>query len=216
MKKSIFRRWWFWLIVIIVIFGAIGSSGGNDNSTTNSTEVSVPAQTNSESAPAPVPKEKDIWTKAGMYKVGNDITAGEYLIVSDSFIPAYYQVSKDSTGTLDSIISNDNFTGSRYITLADGQYLELRSAKFVSIDKAPIQEPKDGAYQPGMYKVGRDIAAGEYKAIPDANSMAYLEVSKDSKGAMTSIISNDNFDAEKYVTIKDGQYIKINGCKLVK
>lgn len=218
MKKSIFKRWWFWVIIVVVLIGAIGSGGGNDPEVATvptSGEIQGTKETVPAPVPTPAPKEKDIWTKAGMYKVGKDLPVGEYLILSDSLMPAYFQLSKDSSGTLDSIITNDNFEGSRYLSVKDGQYLDITGAKFVAITEAPIQEPKDGVYSPGMYKVGRDIKAGEYKVVPDG-SMAYLEVSKDSSGSLNSIISNDNFDTEKYIAIAEGQYIKIVGCKLVK
>lgn len=209
MKKSIFKRWWFWLIIIVVVIIAISSSGGNNDNT-----AKTPEATQKTGEPTPAAKEEDIWIKGGMYKVGTDITAGEYLLMSEGLVPAYFQVSKDSTGSLESIISNDNFEGSRYVTLVNDQYFEVRGAKFVSIDKAPVQEPKNGVYGPGMYKVGRDIEPGEYKLKPQAGAMAYFEVAKDSKNSLTSIVSNDNFETEKYITIAAGQYIKLNGCQL--
>lgn len=209
MKKPIFKRWWFWAIVVVVVIIAINSGGGNNNNTATN-----PESTQNTGNATPTPKEKDIWTKAGMYKVGEDISVGEYLLMADSSVPAYFQVSKDSTGSLNSIISNDNFEGSRYVTLVKDQYFELRNAKFVTIDKAPIQEPKDGVYGPGMYKVGRDVEPGEYKLKSQAGAMAYFEVAKDSKGSLDSIIANDNFDTEKYVTIKENQYLKLNSCQL--
>ena len=82
------------------------------------------------------------------------------------------------------------------------------------IDKAPVLSAKDNIYSEGMYKVGRDIAAGEYKVVPTGTVGSYIEVAKDSKGVLESIVSNDNFTAEKYVTIKDGQYIKLVECYL--
>jgi len=212
MKKSIFKRWWFWLIIIIVFIVAIGSTGG-DNTDVGQT----PGINPSTNEPAPPPaQEADIWSKAGMYKVGTDVTAGEYMLMSSTGITAYFQVSKDSSGSLESIITNDNFEGSRYVTLVNDQYFELRNAKYVSIDKAPVQKPDNGVYGPGMYKVGRDIEQGEYKVKPQAGALAYFEVTKDSTGSLTSIVTNDNTEAEKYITIGAGQYIKLNNCQLEK
>lgn len=220
MKKSIFKRWWFWLIVVIVVFAVIGSmgGGGNNTATTPGGTTTTPGGTQptpNTTQPAPA-AQTDIWDKAGMYKVGTDIPEGEYLLVADSFVPAYFQVTKDSSGSLESIISNDNFEGSRYVTVLAGQYFEVKNAKFTPADKAPVQEAKNGVYEPGMYKVGRDIQAGEYKLKAEAGTMAYFEVSKDSTNSLNSIVANDNFEGEKYVTIAAGQYIKINGCQLSK
>ena len=62
-------------------------------------------------------------------------------------------------------------------------------------------------------KVGVDIPAGEYKVIP-SGSTAYLEVSTNSSHSMSAIVSNDLFEAERYTTIKDGQYLKVTDAKI--
>lgn len=230
-KKPIYKKWWFWVIVIVVI-GAIGSASNNKNpqpAQTIQTQQAQEAKQSEQSTqeqkqaeqPKPVeqqkeqqkPEKKDDSIKAGMYKVGKDISAEEYILFGDAM--AYYQVSKDSTGSLDSIISNDTFNNNRYITLTEGQYIEFRNAKMLPVDKAPILKAVDGKYPEGMYKVGRDIQPGEYKVVPDGNGNSYIEVSKASTGTLDSIITNDVFEAEKYITIKSGQYIKLVGCYLV-
>ncbi|MDO4302110.1 MAG: hypothetical protein Q4D26_12090 [Clostridia bacterium] len=60
----------------------------------------------------------------GMYKVGVDIPAGEYVAypTSDS-CKGYFCISSDANQ--DDIITNDNFVGQRYFSISDGQYLEL-------------------------------------------------------------------------------------------
>lgn len=231
-KKSIFKRWWFWVVAVLLIIIITSSlnkddtpAPGADNRTTgentageqtseqttdqattqDTTQVTEPEQDTTEAAAF----------NAGMYKIGTDLPAGEYILITNSILPAYLQVSSDSTGSLESIISNDNFSGNRYVTVTDGQYLEFTGSKGYPQDKAPSLVPADRTYPEGMYKVGKDIDAGEYKVIPDeATIPAYVEVSKDSLGILGSIISNDNFQAEKYVTIAQGQYIKLVGCHI--
>jgi hypothetical protein len=186
------------LIVLAVIIGGIVLATGNVSPATNT----------------PTSTQVDDSIKAGMYKVGTDIQAGEYVVFASSGQTAYLQVSADSSGTLDSIITNDNFNGNRYITVADGQYIEFSRAKMFPIDKAPVLQPVDGKYPAGMYKVGRDIIAGEYKVVSDGGD-AYLEVASDSSGVLESIVTNDNFTGEKYITIQDGQYITLSRCHIV-
>lgn len=61
------------------------------------------------------------------------------------------------------------------------------------------------AYREGMYKVGVDIPAGEYRIFSKNN--CYVECSKDSTSALESIIFNENLYYENmYVTLKDGEY----------
>jgi len=235
--KPIYKKWWLWAIVAFLII-AIGSCnrdsnqdgnnnvGNNANTTTtkedtnNITEDNRQAEDTVEQAPdAQSKKEQDKqpeYIRAGMYKAGTDIAAGEYLLINDSPIMSYFQVTKDSSGTLESIIANDNFYGSRYVTVGENQYIEFRDSKMYPVASAPVLQPENGRYKEGMYKVGRDIPAGEYKVIPEGELGSYIEVSKDSRGVLDSIISNDNFTTEKYITIKDGQYIKLVSCYIQK
>ena len=175
-------------IGILVIIGALGSLLGDKSE-----------------------KEDENKIKAGSYKVGQDIPAGEYIVISSNL--GYVEVTKDSSGTLDSIIMNDNIQGNTIITVKDGQYVNLKSADMYAFDKAPSLKPEDGIYKDGMYKVGVHIPAGEYKVVPDSN-MGYVEVDKDSFGSLGSIITNDNLQAEKYITVQDGQYLKIKNASI--
>lgn len=60
----------------------------------------------------------------GMYKVGYHFPAGEYkLTAAREDIDGYYCIYPDSKHK--KIISNDNFSGSRYVKVADGQYIVL-------------------------------------------------------------------------------------------
>lgn len=204
--KSIFKRPWFWAIVIIVII--IFASSGNKGDQAAQTN---PGQTTSQSSsqPASTPKQ-DGSIKAGMYKVGQDLPAGEYVIVSGG--SGYFQVSSDSTGKLESIISNDMFENRSIITVKDGEYFEFKTGKAYPIDKAPKAEPKNGVLQSGMYKVGLDLAAGEYKV--SATGDGYVEVADNSRHTLTGISSNDLFSGDKYVTVQSGQYIKLQKAEL--
>ena len=200
--KNFFNNILVSVIVITIISLLFTSCSGTS---TTPTPSKTPETTENKTA-------QDKYIKAGMYKVGPDVSAGEYLLYSDGG-SAYFQVSKDSSGSLESIIANDNFQGTRYVTVKEGQYIELRSSKMLPVKEAPVQEPQNGQYKDGMYKVGRDIKAGEYKVV-SSGSTAYYEVASNSGGGIESIVSNDNFEGEKYITIKDGQYIKLNGCSI--
>lgn len=62
----------------------------------------------------------------GMYLVGKDIPAGTYLLKTTSAeYGGYYARCKDASGEITSIIANDNFTNTAYITVNNGEYLQL-------------------------------------------------------------------------------------------
>lgn len=151
--------------------------------------------------------------KASTYKVGSDIPAGEYVVYCDSFM-GYIETAKDSSGTLDSIIANDNISTNSIVTISDGQYFKMTGCYAVPIEEAGSPDTSSD----GMFKVGVHIPAGEYKIEVDEDSVmgfGYVEISKDSYHVLDSIISNDNFEGSKYITVSDGQYLKLTGCRIV-
>lgn len=65
-------------------------------------------------------------------------------------------------------------------------------------------------YGEGTYKVGVDIPAGEYRLTATSDN-AYWEVTE-SSAADADIVGNDVFDGSTYVTVSDGQYLKLRRC----
>lgn len=188
-------------IGVLVLLSALGSASGNKEtaSTTASTGTKVVQEQ----------KVEDTGIKKGMYKVGTDIKAGEYVLTTSG----YYSVSSDSSGKLESITANDSYENRAIINLAEGQYFEFNSGKAYPIAEAPQVTVDDtGILKAGMYKVGTDIKAGEYKV--SAPNGGYVEVTKDSTHSFLSIVSNDNFTGDKYVSVQDGQYIKLSRATL--
>ncbi|WP_413524055.1 hypothetical protein [Carnobacterium divergens] len=157
-------------------------------------------------------KKKSNTKNAGMYKVGTDIEPGEYLIYGNN---GYVELSSDSTGNTESIISNENISGDFILTINEGQYLTLKGASAYPIEyRHPINFDNTTKLSDGMYRVGPDLPAGEYKLSPTGN--AYVEISSNSSNITDSIISNDNFSNDRYITVSDGQYIKIKNALLTK
>ena len=192
--------------MLAVMLTACGSSGAQTQDTGSATTTTA-----GEQQPAESQDELEQYD-AGMYKVGTDIPAGEYIL--DPSATAYYQVATDSTGTLESIVSNDNFSGTRYITVSEGQYLTLTSCTAYPASYVSEGKVKNDNLSGGMYKVGVDIDAGEYKVTPDGNG--YYEVNSSSAGTLDAIVANENFSSDVYVTVADGQYLKLSGATLVK
>ena len=215
-KKPIYKRWWFILLVIlIIIILAIGSMGDDEKTddvvTTDTDTSGNKKDSNQKNKDKEEAKSKDAKIKEGMYKVGTDIPAGEYLVIVNSLM-GYIEGATDSTGSLDSIIFNDNLLSDShsYVTLKDGEFFKLQGADMYPIAEAPSIVPKDGIYRDGMYKIGEDLPAGEYKVTLDSESgLGYLEVSSNSRHILDSIVTNENLKADMYITVKDGQYLKI-------
>lgn len=145
--------------------------------------------------------------KDGMYKVGSDIPAGEYVLIASA--SGYFQLSSDSTGSFESIIANDNFDTNTIVTISEGQYLTLTRCTAYGINDAPALDTS----KEGMFKVGKDLAAGEYKIHSDSDG--YVQVSSSSDHSFESIVSNDNFSGDSYITVSDGQYLTLTRANIV-
>ncbi|GGP08083.1 DUF1307 domain-containing protein [Oceanobacillus neutriphilus] len=149
---------------------------------------------------------------SGTYKVGEEIKAGEYLVIADS--AGYVEAASSRFGTSDSIIFNLNLTeGSHtYITVKNGDYLNLENVAAYTVEEAPTIIPEDGVYTDGMYKVGEDIPAGEYNLVLNEEAfgdMGYLEVAKDSSHGLYSIETNELPKDDTNITVQEGQYLTI-------
>lgn len=217
------------IAVIIIIIAIAGSGDGDkqdDTKQVTKTETAnkkddIKEESKKEEkkeTKKPEAKKPKVKTyKTGTYKVGSDIPEGEFYIEADA-IQGYFEVTKDSSGKADSIIANDNFTTHTYVTVKKGQYIKIIGTAKKSSDVAAIK-PKDGKYGDGMYKVGKDIAPGEYKIYFNKDSvsgMGYIEVSKDSYHGLDSIVSNDTLQGDKYQTLKKGQYVKLQDAYIKK
>lgn len=147
----------------------------------------------------------------GTYKVGTDIGAGEYVLFANSSISAYYAIKSDSTGSYGNIIANDNFKYNSIVTVSDGQYLELSRCTLSPISEVPQLDYTKG----NMFKVGYHIPAGEYKLLANDVNSGYYAVLKNPNSEIDDIITNDNFEGQAYVTVKNGQYLELSRCRII-
>lgn len=154
----------------------------------------------------------DAFKGAGEYKVGTDIPAGEYYVKCNG-VNLYVEISSDSTGQIDSIISNLNTKGGVYVTVNEGEYLTVEGGDIYKVGDIKV-EAENGYYPEGQYKVGTDIPAGEY-TLESINGLGYVEVSTDSRhDILSSVVTNDNFENNKIITVTDGQYLLFSDAKL--
>ena len=214
-----------WKIVLtVLLFGFFAYSSANRSSadadtvanpTSGVKQIASASNSPSSSAtisPVPAPSPTPIFSVAydvGQYKVGLDIAAGEYVAVATNGF-GYICVSADANQA--DITFNEVFETNTVFTVYDGEYLELSGCTAVLADEFytayTIGKDKDGV----MLKVGHDIPAGEYK-LESTNGMGYYSIYNDTRH--TKIVANDVFETTSFVTVKDGQYLVLSGCKIV-
>ncbi len=156
-----------------------------------------------------VPESKIVFHEASVYKVGSDLDAGEYYIVPENTDrEVYVCVTSDANGR--DIIDNSYQKGAHYITVEDGQYLTVERAKFALASEFPAK-PSDTIASDGMYLVGKDIVAGEYKLTVSGDRSGYWCIYSTSL-ATREIVDNNLFDNASYVSVSDGQYVIFESC----
>lgn len=154
----------------------------------------------------------------GMYRCGTDFDAGDYYILSLYGAEAGYDVSN----------STSNFPYERRIMkkihAEKGQYIKLCNAILVPEDKLNLNDLS----KYGIFIVGKDLQAGDYKMESIVNSYqnsSYGVNISGIKGAyqiseqspFEDILDSDLlFDKQKYVSLENGQYLVINNTCLTR
>ncbi|MBR3564283.1 MAG: hypothetical protein IKN92_05770 [Clostridia bacterium] len=142
----------------------------------------------------------------GQYKVGIDIQPGEYVVFCDSSL-GYFSVTKDPNG--DDIIFNETFDYNSFFTVKEGEYVKISGAYAYPVEGNEFELDTSGE---GMFRVGIDIPAGEYKVTAD-DDHGYYCIYKNSRHG--NIVNNDFFSGSSYIKIKDGQYLILDDCHII-
>ena len=146
---------------------------------------------------------------AGTYKIGKDIDPGEYVAYGLNSLD-----EQEDTEEIDGLFID--------LTLEENQYIEVESG--IVLPKSSFDMNNLAQY--GIYKVGQDIEAGEYKvaSISDeyessyesvSGSLGACEVADEALGGNV-LKTVDLYDGQKYVTLEDGQYVRIVDAALYK
>lgn len=156
-----------------------------------------------------LPESQIVFHEPSMYKVGADLDAGEYYVIpTNKDDKVYVCVTSDGNG--DDIIDNSFQAGPHYITVVDGQYLTVEHGRFAPASEFPAH-PKE-IVSDGMYLVGKDIVAGEYKLTVNESGRHGYWCLYSTSSADRDIVNNSLFDSAAYVTVSDGQYLLVSSC----
>lgn len=143
----------------------------------------------------------------GTYKVGDTISAGEYVLYATSDYGGYFCLSSDMMG--DNIICNDNFQYNSIIRIRNGEYLELKRCYAEPIETSgTIPLKTKGA----MYKVGTNLDEGDYILEAAGEYGGYYCIYSDDR--QDDIYANKNFEGTSYITVRTGQYLQLSRCEI--
>jgi hypothetical protein len=207
-----FRGWPKWaqittaVVLVIVIIAAIAGSGSNNDnnksaassnttpSTTHATaSTAAPTTTQPPTTTAPPPPG---FSGTATFVVGTTAPAGTY--VSTNNTTCYWERAKDASGSLDSIIENDNAVGQALVQINNGEVFTTRDCgrwTLYSDPGQPLSTFGDGTWVvPGQVPPGRWQSTG--------NTGCYWERKQNLAGGVDSIAANDNVDGPTVVDIQ--------------
>ncbi|MFE6619589.1 hypothetical protein ACFZBP_23985 [Streptomyces sp. NPDC008086] len=213
-------------VVGIVVIGAVSAnagdgggsdSGSGDQASSSSGERTSGGEKGKDTAEAA--EKKAAFAGDGDFQVGSDVKPGTYRTTGNSDGMCYWERAKDSSGEMDSLLANDNVTGTSYVTVktTDKLFSSSGCEDWEAVDtkaKAKGSPATEMSGDGGMFRVGVDIAPGTYKSTGNTDDSCYWERAKDADHGLESIIANDNVTGSAVVTISASDaYFKTTGCQ---
>ncbi|MFF8510853.1 hypothetical protein ACF064_22455 [Streptomyces sp. NPDC015492] len=206
------------VVAVVVIGAAMGGGGDTEPTTTAKQEQKQPAkQDGGDSGGKAQDKPKGPTIDGdGDFEVGSDAKPGLYRSTGNKDAGCYWERAKDASADTDSILANDNVTGTAYVEIkaTDKLFKSTGCGTWEAVDAKAKGTPGttlkgDG----GMFKVGADIAPGTYKSTGNKDAECYWERAKDASHGTDSILANDNATGTAIVKVSasDG-YFKSSGC----
>ncbi|MFI6440889.1 hypothetical protein [Streptomyces sp. NPDC050759] len=199
--------------------GGTGGTGGTGKSSSASAEREAGGGKKGpkDTGKAQVAEKKVAFAGDGDFQVGSDIKPGTYRTTGNSDGMCYWERAKDASGEMDSLLANDNVTGTDYVTVkaTDKLFKSSDCNDWEAVDEKAKGSPAarvsgDG----GMFAVGADITPGTYKSTGNTDDSCYWERTKDAGHSVESILANDNVNGTAVVRISASDaYFKTNGCK---
>lgn len=225
------------IVVSVVVIGAVSANAGHDgdsgsgskgkdsaasaergSGTKSDTRSGTKADADTKKdVKAGKTEKKAAFQGDGDFEVGTDVKPGTYRTTGNTGGLCYWERAKDASGEMDSILANDNVSGTSYVTIPAGDKLFKSSGckDWEAVDTKATGTPAalvkgDG----GMHRVGVDIAPGTYKSTGNTDDLCYWERTKDAAHSIESILANNNVSGTAVVTVAAGDaYFKTTGCK---
>ncbi len=209
------------LVCIIAFLGIIGIMNGiekakKESQTTQAIITTSPSNSLSESLePSPAQSRLEMPTNIpvypeGQYVVGDDIPAGEYFVLADIYHSCLVEVRANTSDVSDVADIGMWIKNFFIIAVTDGQYLIVEHGEFCALSDAPQITPVEGAWEEGMYKVGKMLPPGEYFIYADREKMScWMSVDSDASGKREATVAGYWVYNFGIITVKNGQYLYV-------
>ncbi|MFE5945214.1 hypothetical protein [Streptomyces sp. NPDC056480] len=206
------------VVAVIAIGAAMGGGGDTESPKADAKQEQPAKQGGDKKAPeSKAPEKKAVTIDGdGDFEVGADVKPGLYRSTGNKDAGCYWERAKNASADTDSILANDNVTGTSYVEIkaSDKLFKSSGCGTWEAVDAKAKGTPGtalkgDG----GMFKVGVDIAPGTYKSTGNKDAECYWERAKDASHGTDSILANDNVTGTAIVKVSASDaYFKSSGC----
>ena len=205
------------LLASMLVAGSIVIGCDSDTDTTEDNTTTQEQQVDTQEQEKAEDNNITFSLGSGMWKVGQDLKAGEYILVkNDGEYMGSFDITTGTSGDFDEIVDSNAFHNFEYIKVKDGQYLKLDGCTLYIIDevKPSMHLEKFDELTNGMFIVGIDIEPGQYKLEninKEYNGWFSLYNSLDGgyNGGI-DLQDSDFFDNNTLITLTEGQYLKLD------
>lgn len=220
------------LIVIgAIVISMVGcSSGENTNDSSEENVKQEQNQENTEQEQSSQDKESNkeegkltLRLSNGTFIVGQDLEPGRYLLgKNEGEFMGSYEITTDTTGDFESNVDSNAFENFTYIEVKEGQYVHLDKCTLYKVEEIkPYIHIEDlSELTNGMFVVGEDIKPGEYKLEAINGDQGWYCLYNNLAGGYKNgpdLQDADSFSGSKLITLKEGQYLKLDSkTKVVK
>ncbi|MBR4361663.1 MAG: zinc ribbon domain-containing protein [Ruminococcus sp.] len=164
--------------------------------------------------------------EADDYTAGRDIPAGEYLVVADTenfgyeeeeYIPSFYLGVYEDPNE-EHKVHTGWFQCSTYVKVNEGEDIHFSWATAYPADSTAVKN--DPFERAGMFLVGKDVEPGEYEieSLTDQGYESYAVFD-----SIDDVMADDGFSSREYpygeadkLTLREGQYVQLEWCRLKK
>lgn len=150
---------------------------------------------------------------SGSYLIGQDIPAGDYLLVENDNAVFPSVVVREGVNEDSGLVSHHLINRQAVMRLEEGRWLTLTDASACPLAQATMTESE--VVDEGGYLVGATLAAGEYRvSLIERAPLSSYSVYDGVLGSGEQLLKFEVIRETVELSLNDGEYVELSGCRL--
>ena len=150
---------------------------------------------------------------SGSYLIGQDIPAGDYLLVENDNAVFPSVVVREGVNEDSGLVSHHLINRQAVVRLKEGRWLTLTDARACPLSRATMTESE--IVDEGGYLVGTTLAAGKYRvSLIERAPLSSYSVYDGVLGSGEQLLKFEVIRETTELSLNDGEYVELSGCRL--